>query len=98
MADTVVKHILDSSEALSALRLTSADECPNLEMLLSDADSELESATGHNWAGDTTTDPEAKVAAMLYLISVHEGNELPQSYTYKVMHLDAKAKEMADNV
>lgn len=97
MTDTV-KHILAPDEAMGALRISSTDECPNLEMLLNSTDSELVSATGHDWTKDTAIDPDAKTAAMLYLVSLNEGLELPQTYISKIIQLGAKAKGMAESV
>ena len=93
MADTK-KHILTQVEAFDALRISSADECPNLEMLLDSTDEELKSATGYDWAKDEPVDPDAKTAAMLYLISLDDGAEVPQTYISKTVQLGAKAKGM----
>ena len=93
MADTK-KHILTQTEAFDALRISSADECPNLEMLLDSTDEELKSATGHDWSEDEPVDPDAKTAAMLYLISLDDGVEVPQTYISKAVQLGAKAKGM----
>jgi hypothetical protein len=93
MADTK-KHILTQIEAFDALRISSADERPNLEMLLDSTDEELKSATGYDWAKDEPVDPDAKTAAMLYLISLDDGAEVPQTYISKTVQLDAKAKGM----
>ncbi|CAB1243742.1 conserved protein of unknown function [Ruminococcaceae bacterium BL-6] len=93
MADTK-KHILTQVEAFDALRISSADECPNLEMLLDSTDEELKSATGRDWSKDDPVDPDAKTAAMLYLISLDDGAEVPQTYISKTVQLGAKAKGM----
>ena len=93
MADTK-KHILTQIEAFDALRISSADERPNLEMLLDSTDEELKSATGYDWAKDEPVDPDAKTAAMLYLISLDDGAEVPQTYISKTVQLGAKAKGM----
>jgi len=93
MADTK-KHILTQVEAFDALRISSADERPNLEMLLDSTDEELKSATGYDWAKDEPVDPDAKTAAMLYLISLDDGAEVPQTYISKTVQLGAKAKGM----
>ena len=88
-------HILTDEEALSALRAGSPDEVPNFKMLLSAVDDGLLTETGRNWTTDSTIDPTAKLAAMLLLISLNDGTPLPDSYRYKVVQLDAKAKAMA---
>ena len=93
MADTK-KHILTQIEAFDALRISSADERPNLEMLLDSTDEELKSATGYDWAKDEPVDPDAKTAAMLYLICLDDGVEVPQTYISKIIQLGAKAKGM----
>lgn len=93
MADATI-HVLTQEEAVNALRITSAEDCPNLEMLLSSTDEELKSATGHDWAQDETIDPDAKTAAMLYLICLSEGLETSKTYSGKIIQLDAKVKGM----
>jgi hypothetical protein len=85
-------HILTEAEALQALHMESADECPNLEMLLSGVDDGLKTETGHDWANDNVIDPTAKLAAMLLLISLHDGTPVPPFYTQKVVQLDGKVK------
>jgi hypothetical protein len=94
MADTV-KHILTDIEAHAALRFDIADECPDLELLQSAADDGIKTETGHDWAVDEIIDPTAKLAARIMLVSIFEGTPLPDSYRYKIVQLDAKAKGMA---
>jgi hypothetical protein len=100
MADTV-KHILTDTEALAALRFAAAEEVPDLELLQSAVDDGIKTETGFDWATLTTTytviDPTAKLAARLMLICMFEGIPLPDAYRYKIVQLDAKAKEMAAN-
>lgn len=95
-------HILTSDEAMGALRISSTDECPNLDMLLSAADDGIKAETGFDWAVITETytaiDPTAKIAAMLLIISLNEGTDLPQTYGYKIGQLHAKALEMTQDV
>lgn len=90
-------HILTQDEAFAALRISSADECPNLELLLSGVDDGIKTETGKDWAADTTIDATAKLAASLLLICLNEGTELPKSYGYKIAQLDAKVKEAAQS-
>ena len=70
-------HVLTNDEALNALRLTSTDECPNLEMLLSGVDDGLLTETGYDWSADTTIDPTAKLAASLLIVSLFDGSPVP---------------------
>lgn len=92
-------HILTNDEAFAALRISSADECPGLELLLSAVDDGIKTETGFDWTTLTTAytaiDPTAKLAAQLMLIAMAEGTPLPTAYTYKIVQLDAKAKEAA---
>lgn len=92
LADTAI-HVLTQAEAFAALRISTADECPNLELILSAVDDGLKLETGHDWAGDATIDPTAKICASIALICAAEGKELPQSYSYKIKQLEAKARE-----
>ncbi len=91
------KHILTQAEAIGALRMSSADECPNLELLLSAADDSIKTGTGHDWVNDNQADPTAKLAASLFIISVFSGTEIPDTYNQAIIKLDAKAKEAANN-
>jgi hypothetical protein len=88
-------HILTDDEAFAVLRISTAEECPGLELLLNAVDDGIETETGHDWTTDTLIDPTAKLAAQLMLISMSEGTPLPAAYTYKIVQLDAKAKEAA---
>jgi len=83
-------HILTNSEALAVLRLTTADDCPNLELLQSAVDDGLLTETGHDWTVDA--DPTAKLAASILLVALNDGTPIPDSYHYKIVQLDAKAK------
>ena len=85
-------HILTDGEALTALRLAAAEDCPNLELLLSAVDDGIQTETGHDWSKDETIDPTAKLAASILLVSLSEGTPLPDTYRYKIVQLDAKAK------
>jgi hypothetical protein len=93
MADTVI-HILTPTEAMDALRISSPDECPNFELLLSTADDDLKTKTGHDWTVDEKIDVSAKLAAALFIISVRDGVELSKFYWSKITELHAKALEM----
>lgn len=98
MADaTESKHILTSDEAMNALRITSAEDCPNLEMLQNSVDDDIQKSTGHDWTADEPIDPTAKTAAMMMLICLREGKEPPEYYIQVLLKLDAKAKEAADS-
>jgi len=90
-------HILTQEEAFAALRISSTDECPNLELLMGAVDDGMKTETGKDWAADATIDPTAKLAASLLLICLNEGTELPKSYGYKIAQLDAKVKEAAQS-
>lgn len=85
-------HILTESEALRALHMESASECPNLEMLLMGVDDGLKIETGHDWTGDDPIEPTAKIAAMLLLISLQDGTPASPFYNQKVIQLDGKVK------
>ena len=91
-------HILTQEEAFSALRISSMDECPNLGLLMSAVDDGIKTETGKDWAADMTIDPTAKLAASLLLICLKEGTDLPKSYGYKIVQLEAKALEAAQSV
>jgi len=88
-------HILTNDEALAVLRLTTADDCPNLEMLQSAVDDGLLTETGRNWAADATIDSTAKLAASILLVSLNDGTPIPDAYRYKIVQLDGKAKKAA---
>ncbi len=85
-------HILTDAEALAALRLTEAADCPNLNMLMSAVDDGLFTETGYDWAADSVKDSTAKLAASILLVALNEGTPLPDSYRYKIVQLDAKVK------
>lgn len=92
----MVTHVLTQEEAFAVLRISSADERPNLELLLNAVDDGLKSETGRNWAEDEEIDPTAKICASIMLICLDEGKEFPQSYIYKIKQLEAKAREITD--
>lgn len=85
-------HVLTNSEALAVLRLTTADDCPDLELLQSAVDDGLLTETGRNWSVDATIDPTAKLAASILLVALHDGTPVPDTYRYKIVQLDGKAK------
>ena len=92
--NTEQKHILTRDEAINALRISSSNECPNLELLLLAVDDSVKTETGHDWAQDDPIDPTAKLAASLFLISLFSGTDLPVMYGQTIIKLDAKEKEM----
>lgn len=100
MADTIAGHILTQSEAFNALHISSIDECPNLDMILSGVDDQIKSETGFDWKTLTSTytaiDPTAKLCAAILLICMAEGTDIPQSYQYKIKQLYAKVQGVAD--
>jgi len=85
-------HILTDAEALAALRLTEAADCPTLNMLMSAVDDGLLTETGYDWTADAAINPTAKLAASILLVALNEGVPLPDSYRYKIVQLDAKVK------
>lgn len=88
-------HILTYDEALGTLRIASAEECPNLEMLLDGVDDDIQKSTGKDWTADTTVDPTAKTAAAMLLICMREGKDPSGYYGQLLVKLDAKAKKEA---
>lgn len=90
-------HILTDTEALGALRETATTDIPIFDMLMNGVDEELKTTTGHDWSSDGTVDPDAKIAAMMLIISLRDGTTTSEAYRYKVTQLDAKAKEMSES-
>jgi hypothetical protein len=90
----VITHILTDDEAVGALRMASADDIANKEMLLTAVDDGIKTETGHDWTADNPIDPTAKLTASLLLISLYDGTDVPTFYTYKVAQLHAKVLEM----
>jgi len=95
MSETI-QHILTPTEAYGALKISSAEECPNFEMFMSAVDDGIKTETGFDWAKITetytTVDPTAKIAASLLLISLNDNLPVPAAYGYKITQLDAKVK------
>jgi hypothetical protein len=60
--------ILTQQEAVDILKLSTASEYPELNILLSAVDEYIKSATGKDWGVDTTIDPIAKMAACVLLV------------------------------
>lgn len=87
-------HILAQQEALDALRATSDDPTPGLEVMLSGVDDYLESATGHDWTADTAIDPKAKLAATILLVNLSQGTEPTATFTTLIGQLHAKVLEL----
>lgn len=96
MADTITGHILTQTEAFNALKISSVDEYPNLDMVLSGVDDQIKSETGFDWAALTADyaaiDPTAKLCAAILLICLTEGSEIPKTYGYKIIQLANKVK------
>ena len=87
-------HILFESEALASLRLTAPEDCPNLELLMDAVDDGIMAETGYDWSQDAIANPTAKLAASILIVCLNEGTPIPDSYRYKIVQLDAKAKAM----
>jgi hypothetical protein len=66
----MANNVLTEEEAAIALRCDEDD--PNLLELLPLVDAYLKQATGRDWANDDPVPPEAKSAARLLLIQMHE--------------------------
>lgn len=95
-------HILTDQEAFNALHISSIDECPNLDMILSGIDDQIKSETGFDWKtltdAYTVIDPTAKLCAAILLICMVEGTDIPRSYQYKIKQLYSKVQEAPDSV
>lgn len=88
-------HILTDAEAMNALKISTYEECPEFELLQSAVDDGLLTETKHDWSSDSPIDPTAKLAASILIVCLRDGTKFPDSYGYKVVQLDAKAKAMA---
>ena len=60
--------ILTKQEAADMLRLTDADDYPQLDILMPFVDDFIETATGRDWASDSAIDATAKMLAAALLV------------------------------
>lgn len=93
--------ILTLAEAAAVLKITPIPDDDNpdlvLNMALAGADDFIKTATGYDWAADTTIDPTAKMAASMLLVQFYENPamtgsdmDLPYGVTSRIEQLRAK--------
>lgn len=83
-------NILTQQQALNALRMVQASDCPELPDLMNAVDDKIRSETGHDWATDEKIDPSAYLAARLLIIHIHFGSPLLDSYNMIIGQLHGK--------
>jgi len=95
-------NILTVAESLAVLRLDGASH-PVVTLLLPAIDGYLKSATGRDWAADTSIDPVAKAAAQMLLVQwfenpamVGQAGELAFGLNNVIGQLQAKALLLAE--